>query len=365
MAKLSRTIDLSKFRKDISKSIDGISVGFETDPDVWISTGNYLLNYLVSRDFKKGIPLGKVSMFAGESGAAKSYIASANLVRNAQEAGVFVVLVDTERSLDESWLQSLGVDTSDEALLKVDIFMVDNVIKFVSEFMDGYKKDHGHLPVKEQPPVLFVVDSLGMLMSRTEIDQAEKGDVKGDMGRKAKALKQLVNYSNSQLGRFNIGMVCTNHTYESQDMFDPSPKISGGNGFIYASSIVLAMKKGKLREDEDGAKTTEINGIRAICSVIKTRFNPQAQFKKVEVKIPFTTGMDLYSGLFDFFDSNGLFKKEGNRYAYTGNSGSFKEFRKNITHEQFDMVMKDHPDIFNEKKAPKQVIDDVEMVDEE
>lgn len=63
----SKPIDLSKFRKDITKSISGISAGFH-DPVDWISTGNYTLNYLISGDFYRGVPLGKVSVFAGESG---------------------------------------------------------------------------------------------------------------------------------------------------------------------------------------------------------------------------------------------------------------------------------------------------------
>ena len=52
--------------------------------------------------------------------------------------------------------------------------------------------------------------------------------------------------------RYSFSLVCTNHTYASQDMFDPDDKISGGQGFIYASSIVVAMKKLKLKEDEVG-----------------------------------------------------------------------------------------------------------------
>ena len=67
MATLTRPIDMSKFVKNISKSIPNISTGFN-DPCVWISTGSYLLNKLISNDFTRGIPLGKVTMFAGESG---------------------------------------------------------------------------------------------------------------------------------------------------------------------------------------------------------------------------------------------------------------------------------------------------------
>jgi hypothetical protein len=68
-----RPFDVSKFRSGLTKSIQGISTGFESDPDTWVSTGNYTLNYLISGDFNKGIPLGRVTMFAGESGSGKSY----------------------------------------------------------------------------------------------------------------------------------------------------------------------------------------------------------------------------------------------------------------------------------------------------
>ena len=63
----AKPFDISKFRKSITKSIDGLGVGFN-DPTDWISTGNYALNYLISGDFFKGVPLGKVTVFAGESG---------------------------------------------------------------------------------------------------------------------------------------------------------------------------------------------------------------------------------------------------------------------------------------------------------
>jgi len=346
MANLTKALDVSKFRKTITKNIEGINVGFDTDPELWISTGNYTLNYLISGDFNKGIPMSRVTMLAGESGSGKSFISSGNIVRNAQKQGIYTIIIDTENAIDEQWLQALDVDTSEEKLLKVGITMVDDVSKFISDFMDEYEKDHGNLPLKEQPPVLFVIDSLGMLMTITEINQAETGDLKGDMGRKAKTLKHLVNFCNRKMARFNIGVVATNHTYSSQNMFSPDPVVSGGNGFMYASSIILAMRKSKLKEDEDGNKTTEVSGIRAVCVVTKTRFNHSAIFKQVSINIPFDKGMDEYSGLFDFFESNKILIKEGNRYAYSGKSGEFKEFRKNITDEQLDMLMKDHPHVF-------------------
>ena len=236
-----------------------MSAGFN-DPTDWISTGNYALNYLVSGDFHKGVPLGKVTVFAGESGSGKSYFCAGNIIKAAQEQGIFVVLVDSENALDQDWLERLDVQTSEDKLLKLNMSMIDDVAKTVSTFMTDYKA----MNEEERPKVLFVIDSLGMLLTPTDVDQFQKGDMKGDMGRKPKALTSLVRNCVNMFGSHNVGLVATNHTYASQDMFDPDDKISGGQGFIYASSIVVAMKKLKLKEDEDGNKVSDVRGIRAV-----------------------------------------------------------------------------------------------------
>jgi recombination protein RecA len=319
---MAKPFDVSKFRKEITKSIDGLSIGFN-DPTDWISTGNYALNYLISGDFHKGIPLGKVTVFAGDSGAGKSYICSGNIVKHAQEQGIFVVLIDSENALDEAWLQALGVDTSESKLLKLSMAMIDDVAKTISTFMQDYKA----LPDGERPKVLFVIDSLGMLLTPTDVNQFEAGEMKGDLGRKPKALTALVRNCVNMFGSYNVGMVVTNHTYASQDMFDPDDKISGGQGFIYASSIVVAMKKLKLKEDEDGNKVSEVNGIRAACKIMKTRY--AKPFEGVQVKIPYTTGMSPHSGLVDLAEKKGILKKDGNRLSFVTSDGEIlKMFRK-------------------------------------
>ena len=333
---MAKAFDPTKFRTQLTKSITGMSAGFN-DPTDWISTGNYALNYLVSGDFHKGIPLGKVTVFAGESGSGKSYFCAGNIVKAAQEQGIFVVLVDSENALDEDWLQRLDVDTSESKLLKLNMSMIDDVAKTISVFMNDYKA----MPEEERPKVLFVVDSLGMLLTPTDVDQFNKGDMKGDMGRKPKALTALVRNCVNMFGSHNVGMVCTNHTYASQDMFDPDDKISGGQGFIYASSIVVAMKKLKLKEDEDGNKVSDVRGIRAGCKVMKTRY--AKPFEGVQVKIPYETGMDPYSGLVDMFEKQGLLVKDGNRLKYVNSAGEeTKEYRKNWSGELLNMVMSDY-----------------------
>jgi RecA/RadA recombinase len=352
----TKAFDPSKFRNSLTKSIKGMSAGFH-DPTDWISTGNYALNYLLSGDFRKGIPLGKVSVFAGESGAGKSYIVSGNIVRHAQEQGIFVVLIDSENALDETWLQALQVDTSEDKLLKLNMAMIDDVAKTISTFMDDYRA----MNEADRPKVLFVVDSLGMLMSPTEVSQFESGDMKGDFGRKAKALKALVTNCVNMFGSYNVGMCVTNHTYASQDMFDPDDKISGGSGFVYASSMVVAMKKLKLKTDADGNKTSQVHGIRAACKVMKTRY--AKPFEGVQVEIPYSTGMDPYSGLFDLFEGKGLLEKVGNRYKYVSSTGEETiEFRKRWTGDLLEMVMADLPlkekELVNIQEAADNAVDD-------
>lgn len=355
---MTKAFDVSKFRKGITKSIAGISTGFN-DPTDWLSTGSYGLNYLISGDFYKGVPMGKVTVFAGESGclpasakvrladetitvgqlkerfaqgpveistpdgyqtitewfdkgtlpmvsvttasglttrcatnhmlqrdtgewvyaehvsvgdhlntlnddadpvtsvtqeppeecydftidhenhrywgdgfsshnSGKSFIVSGNIIKSAQEQGFFTVLIDTESALDEQWLMNLGVDTSEDKILRISASMIDDVAKIISDFVKEYKDNYYSHPKEERPKVLFVIDSVGMLLTATDVNQFNAGDMKGDMGRKAKQLKTLVTNCVNMFGDLNIGMVVTNHTYASQDMFDPDDKISGG-----------------------------------------------------------------------------------------------------------------------------------------
>jgi len=164
-------------------------------------------------------------------------------------------------------------------------------------------------------------------------------------------------------GTLNIGLVATNHTYASQDMFDPDDKISGGQGFIYASSIVVAMRKLKLKTDADGNKTSEVHGIRAACKIMKTRY--AKPFESVQVEIPYETGMSPYSGMVDMLEGKGMLTKEGNSLVYKLADGTvIKKFRKaweRNEDESLDRVMKEISSNVN----PLLSTEAVEVTDEE
>lgn len=103
--------------------------------------------------------------------------------------------------------------------------------------------------------------------------------------------------------------------------------VSHNSGFIYASSIVVAMRKLKLKTDADGNKTSTVNGIRSACKIMKTRY--AKPFESVQVEIPYTTGMSPHSGLVDLFETKGVLVKDGNRLKYTAVDGTeMKMYRK-------------------------------------
>lgn len=337
---MTKAIDLNKFRMGITKNIPGISAGFN-DPVFWIDTGNYTLNYRISGDFFKGLPYGKVSVVAGEPASGKSLICSGNVIANAQKDGAYVIMIDSENALDQKWVEALGVDTSEDRLLRLKMSQINDVGKTLYEFIEGYSSDYGDVAYIDRPKVLIVVDSLGMLLTPTDDNQFSKGDMKGDMGLKAKMLIALVRNLVNRIAEHPIAIVCTNHTYASQDMFNPDDKMAGGMGFVYAASIVIALKGLKLKEDSDGKKTTKVQGIRAAAKVMKSRFSKP--FEKVEIKIPYDSGMDPYSGLMEMFEENGTITRVGNRYKYVTKEGEeLIDFRKNWTPEMLTTVMMEY-----------------------
>lgn len=242
-----KRLDIAKFTTKIKKSIPGISTGFH-DPKTWISTGSFLLNKLISGDFHRGIPLGKSTIFAGESGSGKSLFCTGNVTKNALDQGINVFIIDTENAIDASWLENFGIDPEHEKLTKVSMAMVDDVAKLISEFVKEYKATYDGVPHEEREKYLFIIDSLGMLMTPTDVAQFEAGELKGDMGRKPKALKALVTNLTNMFGENDIGLLCTNHTYASQDMYNPDPKVSGG--CLVADTKVL-MGNGALKNIQD------------------------------------------------------------------------------------------------------------------
>lgn len=355
------TVNTTKFLNQLNKL--NIPVGF-SDPKIWIDSGNFALNRLISGDYNNGVPIGKVTMFAGESGSGKSLLA-ANVMRNAQKKyDTFILLLDSEGAGDKKWYVNAGVNVENN-FIRAPVFTVTDCTEVVSKFANEVAQTY------PDRTFLVVIDSLGMLETSTGQEKFMKGKTPGDQGQLAKQLKKFVKgcvYIIEQ--HKNVGFLMTNHTYDSMDMFNPDQKITGGGGIIYASSIVIATRKYKLKEvseKDEVATSTGVHGVKTTAMVYKSRFNKP--FEKTTIEIPWSTGIDPYSGLVDMFETDGLLVKEGNKLRYTDKSGEeHKYFRKSIPISLLDQIMEENPytisrdDILKAEDRSRQM--DEEITDE-
>lgn len=353
---------MSKIQKALNKSVEGLTFGF-TQPSVWFSSGNYTLNWLLTKDFNKAFPLdGRINMAVGDSASGKSYICSGNVVKDAMSKGVPVILFDTEDRLDEEWLNNLGVDTTSDLLQRVQTNSIENIMQAVSIIAKQYKEDNKDIPLEEQSGLLFIIDSLGALYSSDEIERYGEGQLSMTDGmRRAGAMTRMMNSILSNIASTKMGCLVTNHVYASTDMYSDDV-IPGGKKLIYLATQILQMNKLKLKAKDveggcDDGKDSDVVGIRSKCKVYKSNWN--RAFTSVEVQIPYTTGMSKFSGLFDLFTEgikiNGvpLLQKEGNQYSYysikTGEQ-IFKKFRKNIENEDYELIMKEYTEYQEKEK---------------
>lgn len=311
-----------EFLKSVSKDLEkaGIAVGSSEPPRYWFSTGNYVLNRIVSGSLKKGIPQGRITAFTGPSGTGKSFLVG-NAVREAQKEGAFVVVLDSENALDDGFMQSIGVDT-DKDYFYVSVDTIPQTKKVVSQVIKGFKKEHGDGP--DAPRLLIVIDSLDMLMTETEEDNFDKGISKGDQGQRNKQLKAMLREFVQAIKRPNISMVITAQVYKNQDIRNGEGVWVVSDAIKFSLSQVMLLTKLKMRD----STTREVHGILMKAEGYKTRFTKP--FQTITLEVPYDTGMDPYSGLLEVAVSLGLVDKRGSRYAITGEEKSWysKEFHK-------------------------------------
>lgn len=280
---------------DLDKQLSKIS-GFETgsilaentfsEVEDWIPTGNYLLNAQLSGSLFNGVPGNRSFGLMGDPGTGKSFVCL-NVAREAQKKGYDVVYCDTEGAIDKSSAIKFGIDPN--KLRYQPIKTVTEFMTFVANLLDLVKK------AKEggsDPKVLLILDSLGMLSTDKELNDAMSGKNAADMGAKAKELRKLFRVITLDLTAAKIPLICTNHVYAGGGFF-PTKESSGGDGPIFAMSVISFLSKAQLKEGNSSTKT----GIIVTSNLKKSRFTIP---EPVKFHISFANGMNPYVGLQDF-----------------------------------------------------------------
>jgi len=277
---------LDKFKKEVAK-LDTVSVGLP-ETTHWLSTGNYALNRALSGDFKKGVPLAKITLFAGPSGSGKSFIAG-NITKQAQVQGYHVVYLDSEHAIDVDYLGKIGCNISEDHLTYLSVATIEDVNQVLSEFFSNYKKAFGKDNLEAQK-TLIVLDSLAMLSSSTEMENYDKGVIKGDQGQLAKRRKAMLRLALGQIGRLPISLLITDHVYP-QDIMLGDGAWAITNSTKFSCSIIGIVTKLKLKEDG------EVTGVRMRFETYKSRFAKLGT--KVELEVPYNRGMSPFTGLLE------------------------------------------------------------------
>jgi RecA/RadA recombinase len=270
-----------------------------------VDTGSYIFNALVSGSIFGGVSGNKITAIAGESSTGKTFFSLA-VVKNFLDNNPtgYCLYFDTEAAITRSLLESRGIDTT--RLVVVNVVTVEEFRTKTLKAVDIYLKK----PEGDRNPCIFVLDSLGMLSTSKEINDALNEKEVRDMT-KAQLIKGAFRMLTLKLGQAKIPMLVTNHTYDVIGAYVPTKEMGGGSGLKYAASSIIHLSK---KKEKDG---TDVIGNLIKCKTAKSRLSKENQ--QVEVRLFYDErGLDKYYGLLELGESGGLWKNVAGRYEMDG-----------------------------------------------
>ena len=298
---LSQVIKDSK-NEFVSMASDGVAAG---DIESFIDTGSYVFNALVSGSLFGGIPSNKITALAGDSGTGKTFFCFSvvrHFLDTDPDAGV--IYFETESAISKQMIESRNIDSK-----RLVIFPVDTIEEFRTQairIIDKYMEQ----PKEERKPLMFVLDSLGMLATNKEVQDASDDKNVRDMT-KAQLTKSVFRILTLKLGKANIPMLVTNHTYEVIGSYVPTKEMGGGSGLKYSASTIVYLSKKKEKEG------TDLVGNIIKCEAKKSRLTREGS--KIETRLFFDErGLEQYYGLLELGERAGIWKNTAGRYEIDG-----------------------------------------------
>ena len=247
-------------------------------PSALVDTGVPMINVALSGDVDGGLSPG-LTVLAGQSKHFKTSFAllmAGAYMREKKDA--VMIFYDSEFGSPQAYFDTFGIDT--DRVLHVPVMNVEE-LKFdvVAQLEALDKKDD----------VIIVIDSIGNLASKKELEDTMNEKSVADMSR-AKQLKSLFRMVTPYLSMKNIPMLAINHTYKEIGLF-PKDIVSGGTGIMYSADNVWIIGR---RQQKVG---TEIKGYDFIINVEKSRFVREKS--KIPISVTWEGGIEAYSGLLD------------------------------------------------------------------
>lgn len=278
-----------------------------------IQTQVPMINVALSGRLDGGLAPG-LTMFAGPSKHFKTAFALLLTKSYLDKYSDSVVLFyDSEFGSPQSYFDSFGIDTS-----KVVHTPVTDIEQLKHDAMAQLSN------IERGEHVMVVLDSVGNLASRKEVEDAIEGKSVADMSR-AKQLKSLFRMITPHLTLKDIPMVVVNHTYKEIGLY-PKDIVSGGTGSYYSADNIYIIGR---QQEKDGS---DITGYNFIINVEKSRHVREKS--KIPIEVSFEGGISKWSGLLDaainggfvFKPSNGWYSRKGEEQKYRAKDTYTKDF---------------------------------------
>lgn len=297
---------MNDFLKDIIKESqneyasvvgEGIEAG---DVQSFVDTGSYIFNALLSGSIYGGLPANKITAIAGESATGKTFFALGvckHFLDTHPDAGV--IYFETESALTKDMIEERGIDVNRMVMMPVTTVQEfrTQAIRILDKYLEQKESD--------RKPLMFVLDSLGMLSTTKEIEDTADGKETRDMTR-AQLVKAAFRVLTLKLGKAKVPMIVTNHTYDQVGTMFPQKVMGGGTGLRYAASTIVYLSK---KKEKDG---TEVIGNIIHCKLDKSRLTKEQSM--VDVSLRYKGGLNRYYGLLELGEDAGIFKKVSTRY---------------------------------------------------
>ena len=294
------------FLKDIAKEIgndyasivsEGVGAG---DTAGYIDTGSHIFNALLSGSIYGGIPNNKITAIAGETSTGKTFFCLGivqHFLESNPDAGV--IYFESESAISKQMIEDRGIDSN--RMLLVPVTTVQEFRLQAIKILDKYIEQSA----EERKPLMFVLDSLGMLSTTKEVEDSEAGKETRDMTR-AQVVKSIFRVLTLKLGKANVPLIVTNHTYDVVGAYIPTKEMGGGSGLKYAASTIVYLSK---KKEKDGK---EIIGNIIKCKTAKSRLTKENS--NVETRLFYDRGLDRYYGLLELGEKHGVLERKGNRF---------------------------------------------------
>ena len=295
---------------------------FFTDKDM-IPTSIPMVNVALSGRLDGGLTPG-LTMWAGPSKHFKtafSLLMAKSYMDKYDDA--VLLFYDSEFGTPQSYFDTFGIDT--ERVLHTPLTDIEQLKFDIMKQLEGIERGEH---------VIVLVDSIGNLASKKEVEDALEGKSVADMSR-AKQVKSLFRMVTPHLSLKDIPMVVVNHTYKTMELY-AKDVVGGGTGSYYSADNIFILGR---QQEKEG---TEIVGYNFIINVEKSRYVKEKS--KIPVTVAYEGGLNKYSGLMDIALEGGFVQKPSNGWyakvdQETGEIGDKKRLADTMTAEFWDEIL--------------------------